>query len=350
MQQTIKEFDSIKNENQIQIDNLTMLCSSKSEENKQLQKKECQKCHGYQEQLKLEQVKSLQLEKQMKKCAFMLNTSVEKEDTVLKKVRSFMSQSLLEKNETSTTNTTPGSKSEGLSTSDIIVPSTPEKVDSSLICAETASDGIYYVPETAPFDLDENGALIKSTLAKSSPISVRAGKNCASPIGLNDSMFYSPPVFARNVASKQLKDEQCDDDDDFQVASPRKKTLIASSAKKIKQIKLFPSETSRSTPHDSNVQAKTESFSPQFSLSPDIKKRKRVKGPEDWTCTDCIRMFKESNMDTKKMKPSMNFCPEHRNRFTYYLGTPPDFFNPKIVGSPRKGRKSSSQNSRTTTP
>jgi len=35
MQQTIKEFDSIKNENQIQIDNLTMLCSSKSEENKQ---------------------------------------------------------------------------------------------------------------------------------------------------------------------------------------------------------------------------------------------------------------------------------------------------------------------------
>lgn len=61
-------------------------------------------------------------------------------------------------------------------------------------------------------------------------------------------------------------------------------------------------------------------------------------------------MFKESNMDTKKMKPSMNFCPEHRNRFTYYLGTPPDFFNPKIVGSPRKGRKSSSQNSRTTTP
>ena len=60
-----------------------------------------------------------------------------------------------------------------------------------------------------------------------------------------------------------------------------------------------------------------------------------------------FQLFKESKIDTNKLKASMNFCPEHRNRYSYYLGTPPDFFNPKI-GSPRKGRMSLSQKSKPT--
>ena len=33
----------------------------------------------------------------------------------------------------------------------------------------------------------------------------------------------------------------------------------------------------------------------------------------------------------------MNFCAAHFNRYSYYLNTPTDFWNPRIVGVPRNG-------------
>jgi len=229
----------------------------------------------------------------------------------------------------------------------------------------SSSDNIHYVPETAPFNFDENGALIK-------PMKFKANMDPASPIiskkshsqssdeknmTMNDSMFYSPPVFHQNRVQKEKKESN--DDDDFQsfprrkLSNPAEKALTTKGRSKMK--KLIPTKSSASPSEDDIIGEPLEIdearprqpvYLPDMP-SPDLtlmkKRKRRGKGPEDWTCTECIRLFKESNIDTNKLKPSMNFCPEHRNRYTYYLGTPPDFWNPQIVGSPRKGRISSSQ-------
>ena len=166
-------------------------------------------------------------------------------------------------------------KPEELSASDIIVPGTPEKKDFSLIYAGMNSDDVHFVPETAPFNFDENGAVIKPGQLNFSPILVKTGKNCDSPknISMNDSMFYSPPLFPRKAAGEQSTDRQCDDDDDFQNISSRKKSFLASSAKKLKPTKLLLPTTSTKPipiPHRSDDQMNAdESFLPQVPFSPE---------------------------------------------------------------------------------
>lgn len=144
-------------------------------------------------------------------------------------------------------------KSGELSGSDIIVPDTPEKADHSPICTQADSDDIRYIPETALFNFDEMGTSIKPAQSKFSPIPVRHRKNCASPkdISMNDSMFYSPPLFVRNGATKQT-DQQYDDDDDFQNPSSCKKTINSSPTKKMKQTRLFSPTTSKPIPRRSD--------------------------------------------------------------------------------------------------
>lgn len=97
-----------------------------------------------------------------------------------------------------------------------------------------------------------------------------------------------------------------------------------------------------------------------FRANRENKRKRPGKEPEDWPCKECYRvnfnikrfsnrfnlllslkLFREAvaakKVDVRKMPVSMNFCPEHFNRYSYYLNTPPTFWHCGIGKSPRNG-------------
>ncbi len=50
-----------------------------------------------------------------------------------------------------------------------------------------------------------------------------------------------------------------------------------------------------------------------------------------------LEAVEAKKVDVRKMPVSMNFCAVHRNRYTYYLNTPPNFWDCGIGKPPRNG-------------
>ncbi|EFX90248.1 hypothetical protein DAPPUDRAFT_300142 [Daphnia pulex] len=381
----------------------------------------CKKCITYEEDRFEFEQKYMKMEKQFKKCAFIINSSLDGDNKVLGRVRDIVSQSVIESNNSQDCNkvSSPEERLElqkQLSNSSfpiemddddasILAPSSPEGSDmETQHFGGPGEDIVLCIPETVPFDYPQiksnTQKFFKSQHVAPSPIIKRRksptklSTKCFSPIknktvtpqkqsqedsaSLLDESIYSPPILtdfgfpsrpsAAFNASKPTAQELClpiktealrpsvsksrhseNINPQEMLKKPGHRSLAEQQTptskrnKLLKQTKLtltrLPSDTASANGAKIRMPTKTVRISPPDNQEP--KKRRRGKGPEEWPCKDCYQLFlvavEAKKIDVRKMPVSMNFCAVHRNRYTYYLNTPPNFWDCGIGKPPRNG-------------
>nr|CAH0105397.1 unnamed protein product [Daphnia galeata] len=374
------------------------------------QKKEntnCRKCITYEEDRFEFEQRYLKMEKQLKKCAFIINSSLDGDNKVLGRVREIVSQSVTVSNNSQDCNKASSIEEEPELCEDdsesILAPSSPEGNDmETQHFGGPGEDAIFCIPETVPFDHPQ----LKSNTQKffkvqdiaPSPIKYNkpSMKKYSSPakskratpqkesqedsISLLDESIYSPPILTdfsfpsrssalllpanpptkefclplktedlRPSVSKTSHSENIHPQEMFKKTGHRplmeQQTPTSKRSKMLKQTKLtltrLPSDAVPATANGvkTRMPTKTVKISPPENQEP--KRRRGGKSPEDWPCKDCYQLFLEAvaakKIDIRKMPVSMNFCALHINRYTYYLNTPPNFWDCGIGKPPRNG-------------
>ncbi|XP_057368113.1 uncharacterized protein LOC130689115 [Daphnia carinata] len=422
--------DLLKQNFQTKQENLILIKEKKQEEeeykklkkeltdltrNKQEKPEKCQRCVTQEKDRREFEQKYTKLEKQLKKCAFIINSSLDGDGKVLGRVRDIVSQSVVENNNPQDYDNGVISRTqERLSTCDypvdmkpvwslddddtsILAPSSPEGNDvETQRFGGPGEDVVVCIPETVPFDHPKQGtttqkffkgkdyALSPIMYKKSSsklgvsravsPINVQAITPKKQPkingeASLDDSI-YSPPILtdfglpSRPSAflnpTNQRVEETCKKTKSSRrlateskkcvqppVTEQQQRTPTSQRHKSLKQTKLTLGRLANDVSPELAIAAtvKTRMPTKTIRVSPpantENKRRRAGKDPENWDCKECYKLFQKAvaakKIDVRKMPVAMNFCDAHFNRYSYYLNTPPNFWDCGIGKPPRNG-------------
>ncbi|KAI9555621.1 hypothetical protein GHT06_018136 [Daphnia sinensis] len=425
--------DLLKQNLQTKQENLILIKEKKKEEeeckklkkeltdltNKQENAEKCERCITHEEDRYEFEQKYNKLEKQFKKCAFIINSSLDGDNKVLGRVRDIVSQSVVENNNLQVSENPALSQRETelpktLSIRDypvemkpvwslddddtsILAPSSPEGNDvETQRFGGPGEDVVVCIPETVPFDHPQQGTttqkFFKGKDYALSPImhkksSSKLGvRRVVSPVNIQattpkkqpkinadtslDDSIYSPPILtdfglpshpsAFLSPTKQRDEETCKKTKESRplanktkknvqppLTKQQQKTPTSQRHKSLKQTKLTLGRLTNDVSPELAIAAtvKTRMPTKTIRVSPpanaESKRRRGGKGPESWDCKECYRLFQKAvaakKIDVRKMPVTMNFCDAHFNRYSYYLNTPPNFWDCGIGKPPRNG-------------
>ena len=210
-------------------------------------------------------------------------------------------QSLKRKKVVKLFNCSPKHSSEDDELIDVLVPGTPEKVLSTQDqCAYF--DGTVCVPETAPFDLEHSpiAKVAPAQLESRFSFSPAAGKGLSE---LNESIFYSPPVFKNNTRKVVENGATTSDSEDFKESKPKKKLF---SDLKLSAVAKLPSSGFKIRDHFASAEREKRLKSPSPNRLPKRLKQTKLTtsdhaGPSAVSVREFANNFKEPS--TKEVPP-----------------------------------------------
>ncbi|XP_032780635.2 uncharacterized protein LOC116918941 [Daphnia magna] len=425
--------DLLKQNYQTKQENLILIEGKKREEdqckklkkeltdlrNKQENLEKCEKCVTYEEDRHEFEQKYTKLEKQFKKCAFIINSSLDGDNKILGRVRDIVSQSVVKNNNPQDSGNAVFSQREPelpktLSICDypvdmkhvwslddddtsILAPSSPEGNDmETQRFGGPGEDVVVCIPETVPFDHPQQGTTTQKFFQNKayalSPIMYKRSssklgdRRAVSPVNIQgttkkqskinaetslDESIYSPPILtdfglpsrpssflsptkqrAEEKTCKKTKGSRSLVNESKKYVQPplseqQQRTPTSQRHKSLKQTKLTLGRLANDVAPELAIAATVKTRMPTKTIrvnppaKAESKRRRRGKGPEDWDCKECYRLFEKAvaakKIDVSKMPVAMNFCDVHFNRYSYYLNTPPNFWDCGIGKPPRNG-------------